>query len=162
MFSCVKMLKQLFFSYIFVSFIGKPIPDKINITTGVSFTKGIEFSSTIIAYPEPLYELEYKNGKRNNQIMNNITRNAVNNFTVYFRQPVVNQRSFGLYYLILRNLFGESTVIVNVIEQSKCLDILSLKRSTCILSSKFYFSYYKKLYQLLRVRYFGIRKRSIH
>nr|XP_034300633.1 B-cell receptor CD22 [Crassostrea gigas] len=95
----------------------KPIPDKINITTGVSFTKGIEFSSTIIAYPEPLYELEYKNGKRNNQIMNNITRNAVNNFTVYFRQPFVDQRSFGLYYLILRNLFGESTVIVNVIEQ---------------------------------------------
>lgn len=89
------------------------MPDKTNITIGVTFTTGIEFSATILAYPGPLYELEYENGTRNNQMMNNITRNAVNNFTVYFRQPIVDQRSFGLYYLILRNLFGESTVIVN-------------------------------------------------
>lgn len=120
------------------------MPDKTNITLGVTFTTGIEFATTIIAYPEPLYELEYKNGKRNYQMMNNITRNAVNNFTVYFRQPVVDQRSLGLYYLKLHNLFGESTVIVNVIEKSRCLDILSLKRNTCISSSTFYSSYHKK------------------
>lgn len=116
------------------------MPDKTNITIGATFTTGIEFSTTILAYPEPLYELEYENGTRNNQMMNNITRNAVNNFTVYFRQPIVDKRSFGLYYLILRNLFGESTVIVNVIEQSRCLVILNLKRNTCISSSKFYSS----------------------
>lgn len=138
------------------------MPDKTNITIGVTFTTEIEFSTTILAYPKPLYELEYENGTRNIEMMNNITRNAVNNFTVYFRQPNVDQRSFGLYYLILRNLFGESTVIVNVIEQSKCLDILSLKRNTCISSSKFYSSHHKKLYQLLQVRYSGIRKRSIY
>lgn len=67
----------------------------------------------------PQYELVYENGARNNQMLNNITRNAVNNFTVYFRQSVVDQKSFGLYYLTMQNLFGESTVTVNVIEQSK-------------------------------------------
>ncbi|XP_065933049.1 neural cell adhesion molecule 1-A isoform X3 [Magallana gigas] len=95
----------------------KPIPDKTNITLGVTFTTGIEFSIKIIAYPVPQYELVYENGTRNNQMLNNITRNAVNNFTVYYRQVVVDQSSFGLYYLTMRNLFGESTVTVNVIEQ---------------------------------------------
>eukprot|EP00105_Crassostrea_gigas_P023187 XP_011442936.1 PREDICTED: contactin-5 isoform X2 [Crassostrea gigas] len=97
----------------------KPIPDKTNITLGVTFTTGIEFSIKIIAYPVPQYELVYENGTRNNQMLNNITRNAVNNFTVYYRQVVVDQSSFGLYYLTMRNLFGESTVTVNVIEQRR-------------------------------------------
>lgn len=123
-----KILKRLCFEVLFnVSFIGKPIPDKTNITIGVTFTTGIEFSIKIIAYPVPQYELVYENGTRNNQMLNNITRNAVNNFTVYYRQVVVDQSSFGLYYLTMRNLFGESTVTVNVIEQSKWLDISSLK-----------------------------------
>lgn len=95
------------------------MPDKKNITLEVTFTTIIEFATTIIAYPEPLYELEYENGTRNNQMMNNITRNAVNNFTVYFRQVVVDQNSFGLYYLRTSNAFGESTVFVNLIDQSK-------------------------------------------
>lgn len=103
----------------YFSFIGKPIPDKTLITLEVTFTTGIEFSTTIIAYPEPFYELEYKNGTRNNQMVNNITRNAVNNFTVYFKQAVVDQSSFGLNYLRTSNIFGESTVLVIVIEQSK-------------------------------------------
>lgn len=93
------------------------MPDNTNITLEVTFSTIIEFSNTIIAYPEPLYELEYENGTRNNEMM--ITRNAVNNFTVYFRQVVVNQSSFGLYYLRKRIFFGESTVFVNVIDQSK-------------------------------------------
>nr|XP_034316845.1 hemicentin-2-like [Crassostrea gigas] len=97
----------------------KPIPDKTVITLEVTFTTGIEFSTTIIAYPKPLYELEYKNGTRNNQMMNNITRNAENNFTIYFKQTVVDQSSFGLYYLRTSNIFGESTVLVIVIEQRK-------------------------------------------
>lgn len=112
--------------FFYVSFIGKPIPDKTNITLGVTFTTGIEFSIKIIAYPEPSYELVYENGTRNNQMMNYITQNAVNNFTVNFRQSVVDQKSFGLYYLTMRNVFGESTVTVNLIEQSKWLDISSL------------------------------------
>lgn len=52
-------------------------------------------------------------------MVNNITRNAVNNFTVYFKQAVIDQSSFGLYYLRTSNIFGESTVPVTVIEQSK-------------------------------------------
>lgn len=61
----------------------------------------------------------YENGTRNTRMTNDITQNAVNNFTVNFRQSVVDQKSFGLYYLTMRNLFGESTITVNVIEQSK-------------------------------------------
>lgn len=93
--------------------------DKTNITLGVTWATGIEFSSTIIAYPEPLYELQYENGTTTTQIMSYITRNAVNNFTVCFRQREIDQSSFGLYYLRMSNIFGESTVIVHVIEQSK-------------------------------------------
>lgn len=100
-------------------FLGKPTPDITNITLAATCTTGIEFSTTIIAYPKPLYELEYKNGTKNNQMMNNITRNAENNFTIYFKQTVVDQSSFGLYYLRTSNIFGESTVLVIVIEQSK-------------------------------------------
>lgn len=99
--------------------IGKPMSDKTNITLGVTWATGIEFSSTIIAYPEPLYELQYENGTTTTQIMSYITRNAVNNFTVRFRQREIDQSSFGLYYLRMSNIFGESTVIVDVIEQSK-------------------------------------------
>lgn len=103
----------------FVSVIGKPIPDKTVIILEVTFTTGIEFSTTIIAYPEPLYELVYENGTSNMQMMNYLTRNAVNNFTVYFKQAVVDQSSFGLYHLRTSNIFGKSKVLVIVIEQSR-------------------------------------------
>lgn len=99
--------------------IGKPTSDKTNITLGVTWATGIEFSSTIIAYPEPLYELQYENETTTTQIMSYITRNAVNNFTVRFRQTDIDQSSFGLYYLRMSNIFGESTVSVHVFEQSK-------------------------------------------
>lgn len=95
------------------------MPDYNNISIGVMCTTGIEFSTTIIAYPEPLFELQYKNGTRNTEMMSYITKNAVNNFTAHFRQTVIDQSSFGLYYLRMTNVFGESTVIVNVIEKSK-------------------------------------------
>lgn len=82
-------------------------------------TTGIEFSTTIIAYPEPLYELQYENGTRNNQMITTITKNEVNNFTVQIRQDAVEKSSFGVYYLKASNMFGERIVIVNVIKQSK-------------------------------------------
>lgn len=95
------------------------MPDNTNITIGVTCTTEIEFSTTIIAYPEPLYELQYENGTRNTQMMSYITKNAVNNFTAHFSQIVTDQSTFGIYYLRMDNMIGESTVIVNVIEKSK-------------------------------------------
>lgn len=100
-------------------FKGKPTPDITTITLAVTCTTGIEFSTTIIAYPEPVYELQYENGTRNDQMKTTITKNEVNNFTVRVRQDVVERRSFGVYFLRASNLFGETTVIVNVIRQSK-------------------------------------------
>lgn len=52
-------------------------------------------------------------------MMKSITRNAVNNFTIHISQAVVNQSDFGVYHLNVWNLFGELTVIVNVLPQSK-------------------------------------------
>nr|XP_034303739.1 titin-like isoform X4 [Crassostrea gigas] len=97
----------------------KPTPDISNITLAVTCTTGIEFSTTIIAYPEPQYELQYENGTRNDQMITTITENEVNNFTVQIRQHVVEKSSFGVYYLRASNMFGERTVIVNVIKQRK-------------------------------------------
>lgn len=98
---------------------GKPISDKTNITLGVTCTTGIEFSTTIIAYPEPHCELQYENGTRNNHMITTIIKNDVNNFTVQIKEDVVEKSSFGVYHLKARNMFGGTTVIVNVIEQSK-------------------------------------------
>nr|XP_034316836.1 synaptogenesis protein syg-2 isoform X4 [Crassostrea gigas] len=97
----------------------KPTPDITNIKLAVSCTTGIEFSTTIIAYPEPQYELQYENGTKNDQMITTITENKVNNFTVRIRQDVVEKSSFGVYYLRASNMFGEKTVIVNVIKQRK-------------------------------------------
>lgn len=98
---------------------GRPIPDITNITLGVTDTTGIDFSTTVIAFPEPQYVLEDKNGTRNTQMTNTLYRNAVNNFTVGFNQTVVNQSDYGTYNLKISNLFGEAIVQVNVLPQSK-------------------------------------------
>lgn len=66
-----------------------------------------------------MIKLEYENGIESVQMMKSIDRNAVNNFTIHISQAVVNQSDFGIYYLKVLNLFGELTVIVNVIPQSK-------------------------------------------
>lgn len=116
-------MKSWKYDHIFCFFIGKPTPDITNITLAVTCTTGIEFSTTIIAYPEPQYELQYENGTRNDQMITTITENKVNNFTVRIRQHVVEKSSFGVYYLRASNMFGERTVIVNVIKQSKYRNI---------------------------------------
>lgn len=98
---------------------GKPQSYKTNFTLGVTDTTGIDFSTIIIAYPEPLIELEYENGTVPDQMMRSIFSNAVNNFTIRIRQAFVNQSDFGVYHLKVGNLFGEITMIVNVIPQSE-------------------------------------------
>lgn len=82
-------------------------------------TTGIELSTTIIAYPEPIYELQYENGTKNDQMITTIAENEVNNFTVRIRKDNVEKTSFGVYHLRASNIYGETTVIVNVIKQSK-------------------------------------------
>lgn len=95
------------------------MPDTTYLVLGVTFTTRIEFSTTLMAYPESFYELQYENGTKNDQMKITITENTVNNFTVRIRQDVVEENSFGVYHLRARNIFGETTVIVNVIKQSK-------------------------------------------
>lgn len=99
--------------------LGKPQSFKRNITLGVSDTTGIAFSMTVIAYPEPLYELRYDNGTKNTRMVDSISRIAVNNFTIHFKQTVVEQDDYGIYHLLVSNTFGESIVILNVLPQSK-------------------------------------------
>lgn len=108
------MIEQDFFLIL-----GKPRSFKRNITLGVSNTTGIEFSTTVIAYPEPLYELRYDNGTRNTRMVGSISRNAVNNFTIHFNQTVIEPDDYGTYHLLVSNAFGEIIVILNVLPQSK-------------------------------------------
>lgn len=82
---------------------------------------GIEFSTTVIAYPEPQYELKRDNGTLDDQMMHSLTANAVNSFTIHFIQTVVNKSDFGLYRLKVGNLYGEIIVFVNVLPRSKYL-----------------------------------------
>lgn len=82
-------------------------------------TTGIEFSSVIIAYPKPQYELQYENGSKNNQMMDYVIMNAVYNYTIRYNQTVVNQGDYGTFHLIVSNSYGETTVYVNVIAQSE-------------------------------------------
>lgn len=94
-----------------------PSPTKISL--GITFGSEIDFSTTVIAYPEPHYELMYKNGSRNNQWKSNLTRNTLNSFTIHFSQTVFKLISFEVYHLVVRNALGEATVLVNVFKQSK-------------------------------------------
>lgn len=98
---------------------GKPRSYKTNFTLGVTDTTGIDFSTFVIAYPEPFIKLEYENGTESDQMMKSINRKAVNNFTIHISKAVVNQSDFGVYHLKVWNSFGELTVIVNVIAQSE-------------------------------------------
>lgn len=95
------------------------MPDTYFINLGVTNTIGIEFSVTVIAYPEPEYELEHDNETTNTEMMDSFTRNAVNNFTIHFNQTVVRQSDYGNYHLRVKNVYGEATVFVNVLPQSK-------------------------------------------
>lgn len=103
---------------ILILFSGKPQSDN-NITLGVTDTTGIEFFATVIAHPEPQYELEFENGTKINRFANSIALNAVNNFTIHFNQTTVEQSDYGVYRLRVYNSFGEIYIFVNVIPQSK-------------------------------------------
>lgn len=105
--------------FIYCSHIGKPKPYRNNITLGITEVTGIEFSTIVIAYPEPYYILKNENGTANKRMMNSITRNAINNFTIHFNQTIVEQSDYGSYYLELSNLLGTTTVLINVLPQSK-------------------------------------------
>ncbi|XP_065933086.1 nephrin isoform X2 [Magallana gigas] len=97
----------------------KPRSYSGNITLGVTDTSGIDFTTTVIAYPEPRYELRYENGTTSNKMMGSITRNDVNNFTIRFNQTAVKQDDFGIYRLLVSNPFGETVVVLTVIPQRK-------------------------------------------
>lgn len=97
----------------------KPKPNRYNITLGITDLTGIEFSTIVIAYPEPYYILENENGTTNNRMMASIARNAINNFTICFNQTNVQQSDYGTYFLKLTNSFGTATVPINVLPQRK-------------------------------------------
>lgn len=103
--------------------LGKPQSYDTNITLGVTGTTGIEFKTTVIAYPEPDYELNYGNGTRNIHIGDTFIRNSVNNFTLYFNQTIVNQEDYGTYYLTISNAYGETNVSVNILPQRKYFNL---------------------------------------
>lgn len=96
-----------------------PKPETTSITLGVTDITGIDFSVTVLAYPSPQYELHKENGTINNKMQEIMYRNAVNNFTLQFKQNIIDQSDFGIYHLIVSNPFGVATIFIQVIPQSK-------------------------------------------
>lgn len=92
--------------------------DNTNITLRVSGNTGLNFSTMVIAYPEPQYELEYENGTRINEFMDSITKYGVNNYTINFHQETVKECDYGTYHLMIWNSYGTSKMTVNI-KQSK-------------------------------------------
>lgn len=80
---------------------------------------GIQFSSTVVAYPKPSYELKHTNGTVNNAMISSLVIHAVNIFTIRFNQTDVKQNDYGIYQLRISNPYGFATVFVNVLPQSK-------------------------------------------
>lgn len=103
--------------YVIIS--GKPRSIKTNVTLGVTDITGIEFSTTVIAYPKPLLDIKHENGTINSQMTNSIIRNGTNTFTIHLSQAIVNKSDFGVYHLIITNAFGNVTIFVNVVPQSE-------------------------------------------
>nr|XP_022289451.1 hemicentin-1-like isoform X3 [Crassostrea virginica] len=97
----------------------KPVSEVNNITHEVSDDTGIVFSTTVIAYPKPLYALLYENGAKTHDILDRIVVNAINNFTIHFEKTVFEQADYGFYRLYINNTFGETIIYVNVIPQRK-------------------------------------------
>lgn len=98
---------------------GKPTSDINNITVGVSEDTGFVFSTIVIAYPKPYYVLLSEDGKRKNDILYNMTENAVNNFTIHFTKTTVEQDDYGTFVVYINNTFGKTSIYVKVIPQSK-------------------------------------------
>lgn len=98
--------------------VGKPTVEKTNISVGVGDASGLEFSSTVIAYPRPQYVLEYEDGTKNNGMTDTLTWNSVNNFTIHFKKNVANPYDYGLYQLRISNVFGNTVIYVNVFPKS--------------------------------------------
>lgn len=95
----------------------KPSVANSNVTLGVTDTAVLNFSVIVNAFPEPQYELNYFNGTRNTHMMHTITRNTMNNFSINFNQKSVNECDRGTYHLKIWNLYGETTIIVNIFKQ---------------------------------------------
>ena len=93
--------------------VGKPTTEKANISVGVGDTSGLEFSSTVIAYPRPQFVLT-----KNDGMTDTLTWNSVNNFTIHFKKNVANPCDYGLYQLSISNVFGNTVIYVNVFPQS--------------------------------------------
>ncbi|XP_056011993.1 titin-like isoform X2 [Ostrea edulis] len=92
---------------------------KGNITLGITDTIGIEFSTTLIAYPQPRHTLYYENKTVSEKMTSRLSRNAVNNFTITYNKTSVQQNDYGVYLLEITNSFGISDIYINIIPQRK-------------------------------------------
>ena len=96
------------------------MPDVTNKTLGISDdTRSFAFSTTVIAYPMPVYVVWFGNSTTNNGIFVKMTVNAINNFTVHLNKTTVEEADYGTYHLTISNTFGEASIYINVIPQSK-------------------------------------------
>lgn len=98
---------------------GKPTSEINNITLGASADKGFALSTTVIAYPKPHYVLLDEDGKIKNGIVHKMTVNAMNIFTIQLTKTTLEQDDYGTFVIFINNTFGETSIYVNLIPQSK-------------------------------------------
>lgn len=60
-----------------------------------------------------------EDGKIKNGTVHNMTVNAVNIFTIYLATTTLQQGDYGTFVIFINNTFGETSIYVNVIPQSK-------------------------------------------
>lgn len=69
----------------------------------------------VIVYFQFYYELRYNNEIINNEMMGSIIRNDVNNYIIYFNKIVVQFVDNGIFCFLVRNIFGEIEVYINML-----------------------------------------------
>lgn len=93
--------------------------DNKKINLGVIGNIGLNFLIMVIVYLEFQYELEYENGIRNDEFIESIIKNVVNNYIINFYYKILRECDYGIYYFMIRNLYGLLMIKVNIFKQSK-------------------------------------------
>lgn len=80
----------------------------------------------VIAYPEPRHIVKYMNGTNNSEISVSLSKNSLNNFTIYCEQQLDRENQLGTFYLEVSNFLGSSKILLHIVKQGKCWQNLHL------------------------------------
>nr|XP_022303134.1 titin-like isoform X2 [Crassostrea virginica] len=98
----------------------KPTPQNAEITFAIpEIPAKVEWSTIVIAYPEPRFTVKYINGTNNSRISMSLSKNSLNNFTIHCEQQVDQGNHLGTFYLEVSNILGSSEILLHIVKQGK-------------------------------------------